>query len=116
MRYREGREADVQETLQKAKGPPTDYEAMIARHALRWAELMEARMVEGRNPAEVIAAEAKALSHEADTEGITGAQYGYSILVLIRIWEHGETRRTWHNRYMQFHDEGIRLMLRLTAS
>lgn len=71
-------------------------------YAVDWAELMEKAMDEGKTIAEV----AKATSHEADTDGITGFMYGMAVNILAHCWAHGEELRRWHNLDMQIGDEG----------
>jgi len=80
------------------------YGAGVIRYAERWADLIEARMAEGRALVDV----AKDTSHEADTEGITGFMYGAACSVLTTSWEHGEELRRWHNLDTQIGDEGER--------
>lgn len=74
----------------------------ILRYAYRWALLMEERINEGASLQEI----AKATSHEADTDGITGFMYGAAVQILSQVWLHGETLRRWHNTDCQIGDEG----------
>lgn len=47
------------------------------------------------------------LSHEADTEGITGFMYGCAVNILSQCWEHGEELRKWHNKEYDYEGEGV---------
>lgn len=80
------------------------YGEAIINYAARWANLMEARMAAG----DALEPIAKETSHEADTEGITGAMFGMAVLVLAECWAHGERLRKWHNaRYGQPDIDGV---------
>jgi len=80
------------------------YGSCVYRYAKRWAELMESKMAAGETLEQV----AKTASREADTEGITGFQYGCAVGILAQCWEHGEALRRWHNLDVQIRDEGER--------
>ena len=71
-------------------------------YAEDWADLMEDAMSQGRLLEDV----AEELSHEADTDGITGFMYGASVSILSFCWEHGEQLRRWHNLDTQIGNEG----------
>jgi hypothetical protein len=66
----------------------------IIEFAERWARLMEGKMNNGSTLAEC-ADEASSL---ADTEGITGAMYGYAVVFLAHCWIHGEDLRRWYQQ------------------
>jgi hypothetical protein len=94
-----------QETWEKGKANNQDpYGSGIYRYAERWADMMEERMAQGAQLADI----AKATSHEADDEGITGFMYGAAVSTLSHVWEHGEELRRWHNLDTQIKDEGER--------
>lgn len=78
------------------------YGSGIFRYAERWANLMESRIEAGENLEDC----AKRTSHEADTEGITGAMYGFAVQILARDWFQGERLRKWHNLDVQIGTEG----------
>ena len=78
------------------------YGSAAYRFAQRWAEAMEQEIAAGANLEDI----AEPLSHEADSEGITGFQYGAAVSVLASCWEHGERLRIWHNLATQIHHEG----------
>ena len=69
------------------------YSKATIDYAIRLAEMLEAEMAKGGKLAEV----AKKTTHDADTEGITGAMYGMAISALSQYWKHGEELRKWHN-------------------
>jgi hypothetical protein len=70
--------------------------------ARQWAELMEQKISQGANVADI----AKQCSHDADTEGITGFMYGCAVSILSQVWLHGEDLRRWHNIDAQIGTEG----------
>jgi hypothetical protein len=75
----------------------------IFRYAEAWALLMEAAIENGEPLQDV----AKKLSHEADTEGITGYMYGAAVNILSQCWEHGEALRVWHNKDYGHEGDGV---------
>jgi len=80
----------------------SDYGKAVIDYAIRWADLMEP-LIEAGEKLENIA---KYASREADTELITGFQYGCAVGFLWSCWEHGEELRIWHNLETQFGTEG----------
>ena len=50
---------------------------------------------------------AESLSHEADTEGITGFMYGCAVSILSSSWEYGEELRKWHNKEYDYEGDGV---------
>lgn len=88
------------------------YSYCCCRYAAAWASLMESRGELGSTPsaetALKIAKIAKACSHDADTEGITGFMYGAAVSMLAKFWVHGEALRRWHNSDTQIAGEGDR--------
>jgi len=93
--------ASWQEYVDKNTDP---YGSCCVRYAQRWAEVMEAEMLDGAT----IGAIAKRTSHDANTEGITGFMYGCAVAMLAKCWEHGDDLRRWHNLDRQIGDEGER--------
>lgn len=76
--------------LDREDGP-----ALVARLvAGGWARLMEGEIAAGRSVAEC----AERTSHLADDEGITGAQFGFAVGVLVRVWKHGPDLGAWRSR------------------
>jgi len=63
------------------------------RYLENWAELMESEIKKGKKLEDI----AEKTSNIADTEGITGFQYGWAVSILAEIWEYGEQLRKWHN-------------------
>lgn len=80
------------------------YRRAVLTYADRWAEMMEAAVETGARVGDV----AKGLSHQADTEGITGFMYGVAVSYLASCWEYGEELRQWHNLDTQIGTEGER--------
>ncbi|MCF7618589.1 hypothetical protein [Bacillus sonorensis] len=83
----------------KNKNP---YGSGIFEYVERWANLMETEIAKGAKVKDI----AEKLSHEADTEGITGYMYGASVSVLSQCWEHGDELRKWHNKEYEYEGEG----------
>lgn len=86
----------------KAMNSEDGYSAGVVTYAERWARLMQVRMAAGAD----LEAIAKAASHDADTDGITGFMYGCAAQALAHFWRHGERLRRWHNIDAQIKDEG----------
>jgi hypothetical protein len=78
------------------------YSAAVVRFSEAWANAMEQEIANGRTIAEC----AKATSHAANTEGITGFMYGCAAAALAQFWVHGEELRRWHNIDTQIGTEG----------
>lgn len=79
-----------------------DYVVRIITYTEQWAELMEARIAKGEKLVDII----EETSREADTDGITGFQYGCAVQALANFWVHGESLRQWHNLKTQLGAEG----------
>lgn len=62
------------------------YGAAVNRYAERWANMMESYMDGGWDLKDIV----ERCSDEADTEGITGFQWGAANATLREVWEHGE--------------------------
>lgn len=69
------------------------YGRYVMVFADQWARIMEYRMAQG----ETLEACAEEASHLADTDGLSGFQYGVAVGILSRCWIHGEQLRKWHN-------------------
>jgi len=78
------------------------YSFGTVKYAETWANLMEIELESGRKLGDI----ADRTSHKADTEGITGAMYGFAVGILSEFWVYGEQLRKWHNIKTQFHGEG----------
>lgn len=61
-------------------------------YAMQWAKLMQARMKDGLTVKDV----AKKASHDADTVGLSGAQYGMAVSLLKQTWGNGKELEVWH--------------------
>jgi len=99
MKLKTGTEKEYEQYKSNNADP---YGGEVVRYGEAWADLMEARMSSGEKIADI----AKATSHEADTEGMTGFMYGCAVKALSHFWEHGEALRLWHNLDAQINDEG----------
>lgn len=73
----------------------------------RWADLMEAKIQNGVDPEAVIVNHAERLSHQADTDGITGFMYGCAVAILSEVWEYGDILRMWHNKEYDYDGNGV---------
>ncbi len=79
------------------------YSAACVQYAENWGCLMQAAIGGGAKLADV----AKQLSHDADTDGITGFMYGAAVNILSHCWVHGEDLRKWHNGEYGHDGEGV---------
>lgn len=68
------------------------------RFADRWGALMERALPDAPSIDGFLIDRASKLSHEADTEGITGFMYGCAVRELAHFWIHGDALRRWHNK------------------
>ena len=94
----------------KAKNADDPYGMRIFSYAEDWADMLEKQIAENSELTiqAVIEKYADALSHTADTDGITGFMYGAAVSVLAQSWIHGDQLRRWHNLKTQIHHEGER--------
>lgn len=107
MKIKEGQEEIYQKGLDNNTDP---YGRYIYTYLKRWAELMEAKIEEEKDNLsvqEVMDKYHEQLSHEADTEGITGFMYGCAVSILSEIWEYGEELRIAHNREYGHTGDGV---------
>lgn len=92
------------EVYENWKAKNTDgYGMCIFRYAEKWANLMEAEINKGAKVKDV----AQKLSHDADTEGITGFMYGASVGVLSHCWVYGGELKKWHNKEYDYEGDEI---------
>ena len=61
--------------------------------AERWARMMQLEIASGKTVAEA----AEITQYEANTDGITGFQFGAAASMLSRCWKYGDDLRRWHN-------------------
>lgn len=75
------------------------YSKAVIDFATRWAEMLEniISRKENEDPKNVIYNKADATSRLADTEGITGFQYGCAVQFLADVWKYGKILNSWHN-------------------
>ena len=99
MKIKQGLESEYAQYKANNDDP---YSKAAVDYAEQWASLMESAIAEGK----VIEDVAKQLSHDADTDGITGFMYGCAVEGLAHFWEHGEQLRRWHNLDTQIQHEG----------
>lgn len=77
-------------------------------YAERWAGMMEEKIEASEDDEmKVIVDNAKQLSYEADTEGITGFMYGVAVSILSQCWGYGEFLRKWHNKDYGYDGDGV---------
>lgn len=99
-----GKEEAYKDWYNKNSDP---YDRGCFTYAERWAEMMEKAIEDSeKEPMAVIVENAERLSHEADTEGITGFMYGMAVSILAQTWEYGELLRKWHNKEYNYEGEG----------
>ena len=105
MKILKGREQDYKDWYNKNLDP---YGHASFTYAERWAEMME-NLIESSTdePMKVIVDNADRLSHEADTEGITGFMYGCAVSILSHCWKYGEELRKWHNKEYNYEGDGV---------
>ena len=75
------------------------YSRAVINYGIRWAEMLE-KIIDEQNdedPKTVIFNNADWTSNDADTEGITGFQYGCAVGFLADVWEYGKILNSWHN-------------------
>lgn len=83
------------------------YSRACFTYAERWAELLEIEISKTDDVMKCIVENADRLSHEADTEGITGYMYGCAVSILSQYWEYGEELRKWHNKEYNYDGDGV---------
>ncbi len=103
MLTKQGQETEWQNWKDKNKDP---YGAACVVYADRWAVLMEKEITDETDLVKFMQDRARSLSHEADTDGITGFMYGCAVSMLSQCWKYGESLRRWHNKDTQIGTEG----------
>jgi len=103
MKFKNDEKKDLLEKIVETN--KTDpYSNATVQYALRWANLMEDELAKGKKLEDI----AEETSNTADTEGITGFMYNYSIKILVEVWFYGESLRQWHNsKYGVESDSGV---------
>lgn len=103
MQIVEGKEQDYKAWFDKNDDP---YGRRCFTYAEAWAERLEAQIAVDGDAATTIQKYADAFSREVDTDGITGFMYNMAVQILAVCWVHGDLLRRWHNREVQFGNEG----------
>lgn len=88
-----------------------DYSKGVVDFTERWASTIESALPPSPESSQVttfLEGNAERLSHEADSEGITGFMYGCAVQALAYFWVYGEELRRWHNLDTQIQNEGER--------
>lgn len=94
---------DMKDKFQEGRNANKDpYGNAVYEYLIRWADMMENRIAAGESIVDM----AEKTSYDADTEGITGFQYGCAVNILSQVWEYGEELRTWHNSQYGYKGEG----------
>ena len=99
----------MNESYNKGKENNRDpYGKAVYTYLERWADLMEEEINSSdKSPEEVIPECADELSHDADTEGITGFMFGVAVNILSNVWKYGEILKKWHNRRYNYDGDGV---------
>lgn len=95
-----GKENDYKNYIRINSDP---YSSCVIRFSERWANMMEKEIESGHCLNDI----AEKLSHDADTEGITGFMYGCAINGLSSFWKYGEELRKWHNSKYNHNGDGV---------
>ena len=105
MKILEGHEKEYKDWYDKNSD---GYGRACFTYAERWAEMLENKIESSTEDAmKVIVDNADKLSHEADTEGITGYMYGCAVSILSQCWKYGEYLRKWHNKEYNYDGDGV---------
>lgn len=104
MRIINGKEKEYKDWYDKNSD---GYSRACFAYAERRAELLEAEIDKSNDIKKCLVDNADRLSHEADTEGITGVMYGYAVSILSQCWEYGEYLRKWHNKEYGYDGDGV---------
>ena len=75
------------------------YGSLIFTYAERWAGMLEAAIEKSTDePMKVIVDNADRLSHEADTEIISGFAFGCAVSALSQYWSYGNELQEWYKK------------------
>ena len=100
MKIKSGKEKEFAECI--AVNSRDEYSKCVIDLMIRWANLMEEHIAKGEKISDI----ATGTFNEADTEGITGFQYGCCVNLLRQLWEHGDELNRWHNSEYGYNGEG----------
>ena len=89
---KKGLEAEYQQFLEV--NSKDGYSFSAVQFMGRWADLMEVEMEAGAYLPEI----AERTRRQADTDQITGFQYGCAVSGLAKLWVHGDELRQWHSQ------------------
>lgn len=89
---KKGLEAEYQQFLEV--NSKDGYSFSAVQFMGRWADLMEVEMEAGAYLPEI----AERTSRQADTDQITGFQYGCAVSGLAKLWVHRDELRQWHSQ------------------
>lgn len=113
MTFAKDKQSEWDEGLANNQDP---YGNAVYRYASEWATRMEQKFLRDvgvrielgseDKVSEWLEKNMKSVSHEADTEGITGFMYGAAAAMLSEWWVAGEQARRRHNLNTQIGDEG----------
>ena len=105
MKILEGHEKEYKDWYDKNSD---GYSRACFTFAERWAELLKKKIEESDDETmKVIVGNARELSDEADTDGITGFMYGCAVSILSQCWKYGEYLRRWHNKEYSYDGNGV---------
>ena len=96
MKIAKGKEKEYQKWVDANRD---FYGKGVIDFGVRWAELLEAIIDKTSKDMinETIYNNAEQTSLKADTEYITGFQYGCAVRFLAEVWEYGKILNAWHN-------------------
>lgn len=100
MIIKHGLDAEYQQFLEV--NSRDGYSLAAVQFMVRWADLMEAEMASGAALPDI----AEHTSRRADTDLITGFQYGCAVSGLAKFWVHGDELRQWHNQQHSYDGPG----------
>lgn len=100
MIIKDGLDAEYQQFLEV--NSRAGYSFAVVQFMVRWADLMEAEMASGAALPDI----AERTRHQADTDLITGFQYGCAVSGLAKFWVHGDELRQWHNQQHSYDGPG----------
>lgn len=96
MKIAKGKEKEYQKWVDANRD---SYGKGVIDFGVRWAELLEEIIDKTSKDTikETIYNNAKQTALKADTEYITGFQYGCAVRFLAEVWEYGKILNAWHN-------------------
>lgn len=105
MQIKKGMEKEYEDWKGKNDDP---YSSCVFRYAERWAGMMEEGFLNSEDTiSEFMEKNADKLSHDSDTEGITGFMYGCAVSILSQCWKYGDALKEWHNKQYNYEGDGV---------